>query len=419
MSQNKLTLLLLDDDDASLRLTERLLGKLSDWELDCISCNDICDLPGLKLAITDVVIVDYLLGIENGIDVIQRLKKEGWDSAFILLTGRGDERVAAEALRVGVHDYIIKKDLSVETLDRSLRYVTECRAHQLALQQLNRELEARVEQRTQELKNSNDSLQDTLMRLSSTQLQLVESEKMAALGSLVAGIAHEINTPIGVGVTAVSHLHELLMRLERHKESNSITRLFFENFCHEAKESIEILEHNLNRSAELIGNFKQVAVDQLSGDQREFDLGLYLEDIVKTLKPNLRRQGHKVQVNCPKQLKVYSYPGAFYQILSNLIMNSLIHGFTGKQHGQIFIQVELSGNQLNLSYSDDGSGMSEREVARVFEPFFTTKRGKGGSGLGGHIIYNLVVQQLKGSILCHSEPDNGCCFEIKVPVELV
>ena len=305
-------------------------------------------------------------------------------------------------------------DTPIRTLG-TIQDITALKEAEDALNKLNRELEQRVAQRTAELSVTNQHLQQSLEHLNKAQTQLVQSEKMAALGGLVAGIAHEINTPAGVGLTAASHLQTQVDKYHLRYTDGTLTRSDFENLLTVARESCDIVVHNLQRAADLIRSFKQVAVDQSSDEQRLFNLKKYLEEILLSLRPRLRCTGHRVVINCPADLQLYSHPGAFSQIITNFIINSLLHGFEDRPVGEIIIDIEQASDKLILRYSDNGKGIDKEALGKIFDPFFTTKRGQGGSGLGMHIVHNLVTQLLNGQIHCDSTPGTGISFTITLP----
>lgn len=290
--------------------------------------------------------------------------------------------------------------------------ITTLKRAEESLRRLNEELESRVDARTADLRRANVELRQTLEQLTLAQRQLLESEKMAALGGLVAGVAHEINTPLGVTVTAASHLREETMRIARQTSIEPDDLLAFHATI---GESSEIILRNLQRADRLIKSFKLVAVDQTTEERRRIELGAYLNDILTSLGPSLKKTPHTVRIDCPEPISFETYPGALYQIVSNLVMNSLHHAFAPGRAGAIVIAARLNGNVVELTYRDDGVGMSEEVRARIFEPFFTTRRGQGGSGLGMHVVYNLVTQLLKGNIRVESAPGAGVVFEIFLP----
>lgn len=274
---------------------------------------------------------------------------------------------------------------------------------------LNAELEDKVYERTKELKTSIDDLKRT-------QEQLVEQEKMASLGGLVAGVAHEINTPIGVGITAVSHLRDNIKSINDSFNSGTLTKGDFATMMGAIVECTDIVDGNLRRAADLVKAFKSVAVDQSSAEARLFSLYDYIQDILLSLRPKLKRTPHNIELDVNPVIELYCDPGIFSQIVTNLIMNSLNHAFLPDQVGNIQISAQVKDDELSMLYTDDGQGIEQSIIDHIFDPFVTTKRGQGGSGLGTHIIYNLVTQALGGQIHCFSELGKGVRFEISVPM---
>ncbi|WLD57743.1 ATP-binding protein [Salinispirillum sp. LH 10-3-1] len=278
-------------------------------------------------------------------------------------------------------------------------------------------LEEMVEERTRDLQQANDALAETIDKLKLAQDDLVEAEKMASLGGLVSGVAHEVNTPLGVSVTAASHLDDEVRTMRQAVASGALTKTQFDAFLGSAGESCDIILGNLRRAAQLISSFKQVAVDQSSEEQREILLRSYIEDVLRSLLPRLKHTAVTVEVTGDDTLQLLTYPGALAQIVTNLVMNAIIHGFAeGKESGRIVIDIELERDQsVSILFSDDGAGMKDSVRQRIFEPFFTTRRGQGGSGLGLNIVYNLVVQRLRGKIRCESAIGKGTQFHISLP----
>jgi PAS domain S-box-containing protein len=266
-----------------------------------------------------------------------------------------------------------------------------------------------------ERKEAETRLRDTLETLQETQNELVESEKMASLGGLVAGVAHEINTPVGIGVTAASHLNDISRNFEKEFAAGKLSKSGLRKFLESVGQSSDIILSNLKRAADLIRSFKQVAVDQSSGEHRDFNVGAYVDEVLLSLAPQLRKTGHTVAVEGDSFIAAHGDPGAIAQIVTNLVMNSIIHGFSETESGAIQISVSEMNGSIALSYADNGRGMDEETRTRVFEPFFTTRRGQGGSGLGMNIVYNLVTQTLRGSIRCESNVGEGVTFVITFP----
>lgn len=276
---------------------------------------------------------------------------------------------------------------------------------------------AEAEQARQEAQRKADELAALLSELQQAQAQLVESEKMASLGGLVAGIAHEINTPVGIGVTAASSLQERVAALRGLMANKRMKRSDLEQFLERVEEGSSILLGNLHRAAELVQSFKQVAVDQATDTRRHFKLCAYLDEVLLNLHPRLKKTRHQVRIDCPRDLEVDSYPGSLSQVVTNLVTNSLVHGFEDREQGHIDICIAVREQRLIFEYRDDGKGIPAEHLAQVFEPFFTTRRGQGGSGLGLHVVYNIVTRHLNGSIRCSSEPGQGTTFTIEIPYE--
>ena len=268
-----------------------------------------------------------------------------------------------------------------------------------------------------ELRKRNSELANSMGNLQLAKDQLVESERMASLGGLVAGITHDVNTPLGVGVTAASFLQERLNNLKTGFEEKSLTTKNMENFINEAEQTANLLLTNLNRASELIASFKQVAVDQTSETEREINLNDYIRDIIKSLKPSFKHSNHEIVVNCPKDLYIRCAPGAIAQIVTNMIVNSLVHGFEDTNDGKITLDVSADHNAIEMLYRDNGKGLSNDDLDKLFDAFFTTKRGQGGSGLGTHIMYNLVTQSLSGHIEAQSKPGDGLQYTIRFPMK--
>jgi two-component system NtrC family sensor kinase len=248
------------------------------------------------------------------------------------------------------------------------------------------------------------------------QKHLVESEKMVALGNLVAGVSHEINTPIGIGVTAASYMDEKSKAFQSLFQESKMKRSDLEDYLKTVRETTGMIQTNLFRASELIRSFKQVAVDRSIETKRRFMIKEYIQEVLISLQPNLKKTKHKVWITGKDEIIVFSDPGAISQIVTNLIMNSLIHAFGPEDEGQITIDITSHYNELFLHYSDNGKGMPQDVLGQIFDPFFTTNRGGGGTGLGMHIVYNLVTQSLGGTIKCESKVGAGTDFIIQIPM---
>jgi predicted ATPase/signal transduction histidine kinase len=272
-------------------------------------------------------------------------------------------------------------------------------------------LEQKVIARTRELSKALDDLK-------ATQKQLVEAEKMAALGGLVAGVAHEINTPVGVGITLASTLVEATQAFKAEIAGGQLKKSVLTNYLDTAQDSASLMLTNLQRAGDLIQSFKQVAVDQTHLEQRSIALKSYLEDLLTSLGPQLRQAQHTLTVTGDDSITIVSYPGAIAQLITNLLNNSLLHAYPTGAAGQLQIGIQQTDEFAILKYSDDGCGIPPENLGKIFDPFFTTARDRGGSGLGLHIVYNLVTQKLGGTIEVESTVGKGTLFVIQLPWSL-
>jgi len=279
---------------------------------------------------------------------------------------------------------------------------------------LTEEIDLR-KQTEQELITKQTELQRYLDELNMAQERLVGSEKMAALGGLVAGITHDVNTPIGIGVTATSFLQERLNQIEAAYKDKTLSPKALEEFINDAKQSTSLLTSNLDRASELVASFKQIAVDQASEAVRTINFKEYLGEVIRSLHPKLKKTSHHINLDCPEDLTLNLPAGAISQIFTNLIMNSLIHGFEGIESGIIEIVIKEEDDEVIIDFKDNGNGVTQEQLEKLFDPFFTTKRDHGGSGLGTHITFNLVKQTLSGDIEVTSEPGQGLHYHISFP----
>jgi len=255
--------------------------------------------------------------------------------------------------------------------------------------------------------------------LTATRGELVQSEKMASLGRMVAGFAHEINTPVGVAVGAVSQQEETLNDIDRLLSAEDVSEDDLRSELAHLRLGGALALSNLRRAANLVQSFKRTSIDQSSDEVRVFGMKELISDVLFTLQNQLKRLPITVQVDCADDLQLNGFPGLLEQLLTNLVMNAIQHAFdNGQRPGHLAISAAREGADLHLVFSDNGVGMGAEHLARVFEPFYTTRRGQGGSGLGLYICYNLVTTRLAGSIQCTSAPNSGCRFDIRFPLHL-
>ncbi|WP_247871868.1 ATP-binding protein [Azospirillum sp. TSO35-2] len=274
------------------------------------------------------------------------------------------------------------------------------------------------------LRQSRDAAERALCALKATQTSLIQAEKMASLGQLVAGVAHEVNTPIGITITGASQLQTLIAELSDRHATAALKKSDFQRFLSDGMEMANLILSNSTRAANLVQSFKMVAVDQSSDERRAFLLRDYIEELLRSLHPTYKsRAALTIAVDCPADLELDGYPGALSQILTNLIMNALIHALDPEMPGRITIAARLAPDDgagpgaglVELSVADDGNGIAAEVLPKIFDPFFTTRRGSGGSGLGLHIVYNLVTGRLHGTIAVDSTPAKGTRFTLRFP----
>ena len=322
-------------------------------------------------------------------------------------------RIPLDQLLSGVNS-LRKGDMNVEvninthnelsTLGSAFNDMTkQLKEKSKALQLANDTLEHKVMERTEDLKNA--------------QQQLILAEKMASLGQLVAGVAHEINTPLGNSITALSFNKTESEAIQKKFDDKTLTAADFGKFLDISHESVNIMESNLRKARQLVQTFKNVAVNQSVEEVCLFSLDEQIDEILVTLRPQLKQTQIQLHIEVEENLQITSYPGAYYHIISNMIVNSIKHAFPDNK-GNIYLTIHTQKDQLHIEYIDDGKGMDEATCSKIFDPFFTTKRGDGGTGLGMYMTYNIVTQQLGGTIEASSELNKGSVFSVIVPLEL-
>ncbi|MGB0389337.1 MAG: hybrid sensor histidine kinase/response regulator, partial [Ardenticatenaceae bacterium] len=395
-------ILIVDDNATNLGV---IADYLEEYGFDVMAVRDGVEaLELVRYAPVDLILLDVMMPGIDGFETCRRLKANfnTRDIPVIFMTALTSIEDKVKGFEVGAVDYITKPIQQAEVLARITTH--------LRLQNLTKSLQ----KQTVALQEMNQELTTTLKHLQATQKQLIESEKMAALGNLVAGVAHEINTPLGVGITAASTLdRETDFFINASKKG--LKRAILTDYIHTARQSSHLILTNLRRAADLVDSFKQVAVDQTTVEKRYFYLKKYLKSILRSLGPKLSR--HHVEINGDEKIRLYSYPGALSQVITNLVMNSLTHAYQQGQKGELRIQLTQQEQQLLITYADDGCGIPSKDLEKIFEPFFTTARQRGGTGLGLHIVYNLVTQKLGGTISCESIEGVGTKFVLILPLE--
>jgi len=328
---------------------------------------------------------------------------------------RAAEELAAgrldQPLELLGEDEIARVGIAMERMRQALlRAFEDLRGHASTL-------EDQVAQRTAELTSANNELTMALANLKTAQRELVESEKLASLGRLVAGVAHELNTPLGNAMTVVSALGDRWAKLDQMLADNTpMRRSQLEELVKDTRRGQDILQRNVQKAADLVRDFKQVAIDQTTDSRRDFDLSQVVEDVLVMVEPSFKHTPFKIVTDLTRELEMSSYPGALGQVLTNLLMNALVHGFEGRDEGLVRVSCRPHGSdQVELVVEDDGRGMDASVVRKIFDPFFTTKLGKGGSGLGMHIVHNIVTNVLGGQIEVQSTPGQGSRMTMLMP----
>lgn len=298
--------------------------------------------------------------------------------------------------------------------------VRDCAARQSAEQEvtrLNMQLENEVRLRTAELNTARECAEGALAELRRTQADLIQAEKMASLGALVGGVAHEINTPVGVALTSVTYLADQTRAVALDIESRAVKRSELIGYLAATQEACSLIESNLLRAARLIESFKLTAVDQVNEERRKFNLQEYITEVFHSLGPLIDKHGHQVIISCDPHLEIDSYPGLLFQVLMNFTTNALTHAYGTGQAGTLRVAAQADGDGCaTLIFTDDGCGVAAKHIGRIFDPFFTTRRGTGGSGLGLHIVYNIVTRKLNGGIHVDSAVGRGTTFILRFPI---
>lgn len=323
--------------------------------------------------------------------------------------------------RLEDQNLLLEQEIAEKTLGISnLMLDLERRRHELEVRQQSLEQEVHQRRITESrLKQSNQELEDSLEFLQQVRVQLMSSEKMAALGNMVASITHDVSTPLGVSVTATSYLQEQLQKIQQQIAAGTASEKDIQAFIATVAESNTLIETNLQRANEIMSGFKQVAVDQVAEHTRSIHVCDYMQRIIQSLQPQLRKKSCQMHLNCPDDIEVRCNAGALAQVLTNMIMNSIVHAFPESANARIDIDVSVDDNQLHIRYRDNGVGMSSSQLRQLFEPFYTTSAENGGSGLGTHIIYTLITQTLGGNVEVSSQPEQGLCYDFHFPVERI
>jgi signal transduction histidine kinase len=399
------TLLIIDDNPTNLGV---IVDYLEEAGFNIVVARDgETGLKRAEIAKPKLILLDVMMPEIDGFETCRRLKAEQKtsDIPVIFMTALDNVEDKVKGFEVGGIDYVTKPIQHEEVLARINTH--------LRIQDLTIKLNAKVDELTQ----TQEKLVQKIDELNQTRQELVQSEKMASLGRLVAGFAHELNTPIGVAVGSASTLQENVYAINKLLEHEEVDEEELFEGLETVNESATLTLSNLKRAANLVKSFKRTAVDQTSDHVTHFEIKALIRDVINMLHNRFKQLAIEIKVDCPETLAIKSLPGALQQILTNLLINSLIHGFdNGKTAGQINITVQSEDNRLLLAYSDTGKGIIPENLEKIFEPFFTTYRTQGGSGLGLYLCYNIITTQLNGNIICQSTIGKGVMFKLDFPI---
>ncbi|MFY8272993.1 ATP-binding protein [Pseudoalteromonas sp. SSDWG2] len=305
---------------------------------------------------------------------------------------------------------------SVNTmLERTEKHIERHEMDKKEIEALNHSLEEKVSMRTDALRDANQELLSTLERMHQYQNQIVENEKMASLGQMVAGVAHEVNTPLGLGITASTLVRDRLGEIRTAFDNKTLTSVQLGRFLIDGEENLSLIYRNLNRAADLVASFKKLAVTQDNEKQSDIDVHSLINDVLTSMNEELAQVKPEVIVDCPPDLHINAKAGPIQQILQQLISNAMTHAFDKVETARIEIRVTAGAGKMQIDFIDNGRGIAKTLQPRIFDPFVTTNRGSGGSGLGLHLVYNLATQALSGSVYLERSDESGSHFIVQLP----
>lgn len=390
-------ILVVDDNPDNLRVLSMMLTE-NDYKVRPAPSGALA-LRSAGSRPPDLILLDINMPEMNGYEVCRRLKENPATAhvPVIFISALDDTADKVKAFKAGGVDYINKPFHLQEVLARVQVHIS--------LRKMQRRLSER-----------NQHLQEIIGKLEATQQELVETRKMASLGNLVTGIAHEINTPVGIGITSASFLVDITEKIETLLEKGEMKYSDLTKYLGTCRETSQFILTNLQKTGELIQGFKQVSVDQYPEKRIRFNLNSYLRAVMGALALGGEEKKIRTRIDCSDTLEIRSYQDAFEQILTNLFQNAVLHGFQGRQTGNITLSANREEGQLHLLFRDDGAGIAEELLPRIFDPFFTTNK-QTGTGLGLHVVFNIITQKLGGSIQCESTRGEGTAFSITLPLE--
>jgi len=395
-------ILVVDDTPANLDLFSQILESEGYQVSFATNGKDALKLASLDKP--DLILLDIMMPDIDGIETCRQMKqlRDIREVPVIFITAKTDRKDVVDGFSVGAVDFITKPVQHEEVCAR-----VRCHLQLQALIKLRDELILM-------LCKHNERIEDLVEEQSK---KLLQTEKLAAIGEMVGEFTHEINTPVGIAITALSYMAEQTNLITKSFNENTLNKEDFSAFLKVNTESVDIANTNLNRMLSLIRSFKRVTIDQCNDERVWFNLGECLSDIVTSMQPKIKHTKHKIELEFDDEMKVFSYPGVFAQIIINMINNSILHAFEETQGGIIYLTARFEDGALILLIADDGKGIEDSVLDKIFDKFYTSKRGEDGSGLGLHIVKGLVKDTLGGSIICRNVLQGGCEFKIDIPVD--
>ncbi len=360
----------------------------------------------------DLIITDINMPIMSGLEMCSLIRDENVDLPIIVTSAHAEAQFFQEAINIGINMFLVKP-VDMTQLYNTIKIASE----NIHLKAASIEDKQLVSKKTLELEISNEELRATIENLKQTQKKLVEAEHMASLGMLAAGIAHEINTPIGVGLTGITHFDEITQEINQKYKNDDVSEKEFEEYLDTSTELSSMIIANMTRTTHILKSFKQVAVDQSSEIKRKFKVAEYIDEILLSINNVIKKTNVSFEISVDENLTIDSYPGAFSQIITNLILNAIKHAYNDAEQGTISIGVNVEDNILQVIFKDDGKGISKENLPKIFDLFFTTQLNNGGTGLGLNIVYNIITSNLNGTIKCESIENEGTVFNITIPLD--
>ena len=426
MDYSSANILIVDDNAENLEILEEMLSD-SRYRITPAQSGAQALEIAQKMQ-PDLILLDVIMPEMDGFETCRQLKSKPTieDTPIIFVTAKTGQADIEKGFEVGAVDYIIKPFKSREVLARTKLHISlhqyqrqlEEQKSKLTLQKAQLEGEVAARKKIEKsLRKAKSDLESTLKKLIHTQNHLVQSERMAGLGNLVMGVAHEINTPLGIGIAETSFLEEKSAHYAQSFEQGALSESNLKDFFQFVSTVSASIMNSLTRLSRLMSVFRQVSVNQVAAEPEalRFRLKQKIEDVILSFQSKLAVASIKTEVDCSDEVEIFGYPLVIFQIFSCLIGNTLQHGFTESDRGKIRIVVNVVEDVALIRYRDNGVGMNQEVQKQIFDPFFTTKRGNGMIGLGMYIVYNLVTQKLNGSIRCLSTPNAGTEFIIEMP----